>query len=121
MAEPKKDAKPLDKLLENNPAAIKIHKNVFDSPINKHGELMRFFEKHPKKYRKLETPNFFLVNPYYFEYEIKMYSFSSSVNQQILCNEWRAIIENNSSHEEKYKVSEEMLDIFENDDDIIGF
>ena len=44
LAEPKKEGDILYSFLDGNPASIIIHQNVFDSSVNKYGELKRLFE-----------------------------------------------------------------------------
>lgn len=118
LGEHKKEESPLSSYLEGDPAAIVIHENVFSSPANKFGSLLRLFKSHPERYKQINETNFFAVNPYYFIYETKWYGYAFEekiMDKHQICTHWRQIIDSNVNHKEKYRLASKFLDEFEND------
>lgn len=118
LGEHKKEGSPLSSYLEGDPAAIVIHENVFSSPANKFGSLLRLFKSHPERYKQINETNFFAVNPYYFIYETKWYGYAFEekiMDKHQICTHWRQIIDSNVNHKEKYRLASKFLDEFEND------
>ena len=121
LAEPKKDGDQLKAFLDGDPAAIIVHENVFDAPINAFSELTRLFEEQNKRFSRIGDTNYFLVNPYYFIYETKIITsmlFGKTNDKKEMCNTWRNIIKSNEQYSSKYKLSLTALDSFESDDSI---
>ena len=119
LAEPKKKNDILSGYLKSDPAAIIIHRNVFESPLNENKELELLFQSHPERYVPIGDTEFYYVNPYYFIFETKGYTailFGEKLNKTELCKIWKSRILANKEHQEKYSIALKMLSDFETDE-----
>lgn len=120
LEELKVDDEELLKTLHDHPAMILIDNNFLKSQLNKYNELSDFvFRKEFKRFRNLVN-GYYLVNPFYFIYEIKKYSailWHEEIHKDFLVKDWNDKIGRNINHLEKYWLTKEFLSLFSKDKD----
>ena len=123
LAEPKKERDPLKLFLTGDPAAIIIHPNVLESPLNKYRELERILTNN-KRYIPLGDSGYYVVNPYYFIYDTRSIGsllYGQIINKEHVCEEWKNHLMANEPFPDfslKYRMSLQFLEDFKNDKNV---